>query len=560
MTVQDCELRPIESIIIVGGGSSGWISACLLKKALGFRCSVTVIESPSIGPIGVGEATVPSIKREVFDALGIPESEWMPACQATYKLGIRFVDWAYTPGSSEDRAFYHLFGEVPEVDGVPLTHYWFRKKLRGCEGSLDHVIYPAAAICDHHRSPRRLDGETVEHYAYHFDANLVGNFLRDWAKTRGVKHVQATIVDVFTDKRGWVSGVRTDAGETYSGDLYIDCTGFRSLLLGRTLEEPFCDYSDRLICDRAVAVCLPHDNDEVSLAPFSTATALSAGWVWKIPLIHRTGNGYVYSSAFLSPEEAEDEFRRHLGSAAADVQVRHLRTRVGRHMRSWVNNVVAIGLAASFLEPLESTGIYFTYAALHQLIQNFPDRDMDRRLRDKFNERVAFMVDDVRDFLLLHYVTTSREDTAFWVHCRHELTVTDNLRETLDLYRAGVPVKVGYVGDQLYTQFDASFDRFWTNSNYTSVLYGMGWLPEREMPLLSYREQALAKADQLLAEIRYHARRLVEELPTQRDYLQSRMMLPRMQQPDRAPRNSWRGTWPGPPDRPGHRGSRRDTR
>ncbi|MEZ4434997.1 MAG: tryptophan halogenase family protein [bacterium] len=514
--------RPVERILIVGGGSSGWMTAALLHKALGAQCAITVVESPAIGRIGVGEATVPSIKAEVFDALGIPEEEWMPACGATYKLGIRFVGWAQPPGSVGDD-FYHLFGEIPEVQGVPLTHYWVRKARDGFDVPLARAAYTAAALCDHDRSPRMLDGTMVEHYAYHFDAQRLADFLRDWSKARGVRHVEGTVEAVSLDERGWVSGVKTREGEALAADLYVDCSGFRSLLLGKALGEPFIDFGDSLLCDRAVAAPVPHDNDVASLAPYSTATALSAGWVWRIPLVHRTGNGYVYSSRFTSPEAAEAELRRHLGPKGAAIEPLHLRMEIGRRVRAWVGNVVGIGLAAGFLEPLESTGIYFAYAAVHQLLRHFPDREMDPRLQAGFNERVAFMVDDVRDFIVLHYVTTSREDTAFWRACRHEVAMSESLRATLDLYDAGVPVKRSYSGGRLYEQFDASFDRFWSNSNYTAILCGMKRLPERVMPLLAYRASAVEEAERVFAEIAREGARRVGALPTQRDFLRGRV-------------------------------------
>jgi len=508
---------PIERIIIVGGGTSGWITAAMLTKILQGRCTVTVLESPAIGRIGVGEASVPSIKEEVFDFLGIPEETWMPACQGTYKLGIKFVDWVFDQ-AGRSRDFYHLFGEVDDVDRIPLTHYWLKKRLQGFEGNLDHTVYAAKALCDANRSPRYLDGRHAENYAYHFDAALVAEFLTGWAIDHGVQRIEATITDVQQDERGWVSGLVTDDGETHSADLYIDCSGFRGLLINQTLDEPFISVKNNLFCDRAVAMNRTNAEDE-DLEPYSTATALSSGWTWKIPLMTRTGNGYVYSSDFLTESEAEAEFRRHLGVGPDEGTCRHLRMRVGRNRRAWVHNVVAVGLSYSFLEPLESTGIYSAYAAVHQLMRHFPEKDMDPRLQDHFNERVAFMVDDIRDFIVMHYAITNREDSAFWRTCKEELPLSDTLKETLDLYMSGVPVKLSYSGEAIYKHFDASFDRFWTNSNYLAILVGMGKVPDRAMPLLSYKKEALAQAESRFNQIQIEGQRLVQALPSHREYL-----------------------------------------
>ncbi|NRB71635.1 MAG: tryptophan 7-halogenase [Xanthomonadales bacterium] len=508
---------PIKSIAIVGGGTTGWIVASLMAKKLNSSCDIQLIESAAIGRLGVGEATVPSIKREVFDYLEIPEDEWMSACHATFKLGINFVNWTESKESKKANSYFHLFGEIPTVDGIPLTHYWLRNKLMGKDvGRFDESLYKAAAMCSAERAPLQRDGTRVEHYAYHFDAQLVADYLSNWAQGRGVKRIEATVAGVDLDARGWVSGLQLDNGEQVTADLYIDCSGFRGLLINETMKVPFTSFNENLLVDRAIA--MPTDNEPgQELEPFSTATALSAGWSWNIPLQHRTGNGYVYSSAHISSDEAELEFRK-LVNMPDKGECRHLKMRIGRNSKAWTNNVVAFGLSYCFIEPLESTGIYSTYAGVHQFLRYFPDLTMDLGLQEKFNERMAYMVDDIRDFIVMHYVVTNREDSSFWRTCKYDLPYSDNLKEVLELHRAGVPVRQGYAGDELYNQFEASFDRFWTNSNYMSVLIGSDKFPEKIMPILNCMPESVAQAQRQIKEIKWQGEQLKSSLPSHREY------------------------------------------
>lgn len=510
---------PVRRVVVVGGGTAGWMAATYMAKLLGRAGEVILVESPTVARIGVGEATVPSIKEEVFDFLGIPEQEWMPACKASFKLGIRYENWARPLREGGDH-YYHLFGELETIEDLPLSHYWIQRRLEGrTQRPLAHEAYVASQLCDAMRSPIDRNGKRIVDYAYHFDAVVVADFLARWGREHGVVHVLADVADVQLDDRGWIAGVTTSTGQTITGDLYIDSTGFRGLLINQALKEPFVSYGDSLLCDRAVALNIP-DADGVPMAPYTKATALDHGWVWQIPLVGRRGCGYVYSSAHTSPEAAERELLDLLGAQPSDeYPLRHIRMRVGRTERAWVNNCVSVGLANSFIEPLESTGIYFGYAALYQLGKYFPTRSMPEALRAKFNERVAFMVDDVRDFIVMHYCTTPREDTPFWRTCRHELPISDDLRETLDLYDAGVPVKTSYSGNLLYQQFEASYDRFWTNSNYLAILAGVGRLPRRPAPILAFKAQAVERAERRFAEIALEGSRLSGALPSHREYL-----------------------------------------
>jgi flavin-dependent dehydrogenase len=512
----------IQSIVIVGGGSTGWMAAAYLAKALQGSVNITLIESDRIPTVGVGEATVPSIRTEFFDFLELPESEWMPECTATFKIGIKYVNWAYPPSVTKNNTFYHIFGEAKECDGIPLTHYWLKKRLSGYERPMAHCCYPSQALCENYKSPKFLDGRVGANYAYHFDASLVAQFLTKWATKRGVVRVIDQVTDVVLDDTGAISCLKTQKGNTYTADLYLDCSGFRGLLINQALKEPFLSYSENLLCDSAVAAAIPtHDNDD-NFRPYTTATALSSGWVWEIPQYGRLGTGYVYSQNFLSSEDAEREFRAFHGISDKDIPVKHLKMRVGRTKRAWAKNCVSLGLASGFIEPLESTGIYFIYAALKQLVRYFPDKSMNPNLRDKFNERIAYMVDDVRDFIVMHYCTTSREDTLFWKANKFELKIPESLQALLDVYRAGAPINIPYTDEYGYNQvFDAGFDRFWTNSNYLAILAGVNCLPDSALPILHHKQDSLEKAEVIFNAVQATTEKLLDELPSHYAYIKS---------------------------------------
>jgi tryptophan 7-halogenase len=514
-------MEKIKKIVVIGGGSSGWMAASYISKALNFDIDLTVIESPTIGRIGVGEATIPTIKEELFDFLGIREEEWMPQCNGTYKLGIRFANWRKSPKEGGDH-YYHSFGEMPTCQNIPLSHFWMYKRAHGFTKSHDYSCYPTPYICDKFMSPRHMDGTKAVHYAYHFDALLMANFLRDWSVERGVKHIKDTIVSVNCREDGDIESVTGSTGEIYDADLFIDCSGFEGILIEKTLKEPLISYADSLLTDRAVAINIPSDGERDGIRPYTSATAFSCGWQWEIPLFDRSGNGYVYSSAFQTPEEAEKEMRAFFGSKAETINARHIQFKSGRRRRSWVNNCVSFGLASSFLEPLESTGLYFVYAALYQFIEYFPGKKIDPALRNKFNERIAYMVEDVKDFIVMHFCTSPREDTPYWKANKYDLKIPDSLQEILSLQKAGIPIKKSYNSDEyLYACFEAGFDRFWTNSNYQCVLAGVEFLPAGYLPLLNYRKDMLREADAVFKNIELKSQQLTSELPTQYHYLQA---------------------------------------
>ncbi|RBM17331.1 tryptophan halogenase family protein [Streptomyces sp. PT12] len=309
----------IRKVLVLGGGTAGWMAASYLGKALGSTVRITVLEAPAIPRIGVGEATIPNLQRVFFDHLGLTEEEWMPECNASYKMGIRFINWR-TPGAGTAAPrpygrygdqFDHLFGLLPTHDDLPLSHYWTYRKLHGLtDEPFDRACYPQPALFDRKLSPRFLDGRRVASYAWHFDADLVAGFLRRFATAKqGVTHIEDKFVAAETDQRGHLVAVTTEAGRRLEADLFIDCSGFRSLLINQVMKEPFLDMSDHLLNDRAVATRVEHD-DEHGVEPFTSSIAMSSGWSWKIPMLGRFGTGYVYSSWFTSEEEATREFCR----------------------------------------------------------------------------------------------------------------------------------------------------------------------------------------------------------------------------------------------------------
>ncbi len=511
----------IKDIIIVGGGSAGWMAASYIAKSLNFNCNITVIESETIGRIGVGEATVPTIKTEFFDRLGLPESEWMKPCNATYKMGVKFSNWRKSIEEGGDY-YYHNFGEIPSFDDVPLTHVWIKKYLEeNYKVPMDYACFSSLLACDQNKSPNLLDGTQVQHYAYHFDALLLANFLKTWSTKRGVKHIVDDLATAELHHNGDIKCVVSKtSGKKYYADLFIDCSGFAGFLIEQVLKEPIITFDKSLLTDRAVALNIPETPERDGIRPYTTSQAMKAGWMWQIPLFNRSGNGYVYSSQFMTQEEAEKEIRSYFGKRAEGIDARHIKFQSRRRQRCWVGNCVSIGLSSAFLEPLESTGIYFIYAALYQLVKNFPRKEINPALRDKFNKKVAYMVEDVKDFIVMHFKTAVREDTAFWKANKYDTQTPDSLQLILDRQKAGIPIRKSHQGDQqLYTSFAARFENFWTNSSYQCIFAGVDFLPEHSMPILHYRDDIMQKGNKALEEIAAESVRLNKILPDQYEYL-----------------------------------------
>jgi hypothetical protein len=519
----------IKKVVILGGGTAGWMTASYLGKALGPDVDVTVLESPAIPRIGVGEATVPNLHRAFFSFLGIEEDEWMREVNASFKMGVRFINWRTEgDGQSTPRTFNgqpdhfdHLFGLLPNHEQMPLSHYWaYKRELGLTDEPYDYACYRESPILDAKLAPRQQDGTSWTNYAWHFDAALVADFLRRFATERmGVTHVEGKMTEALRDSRGYVTGLRTEAGPIIEGDLFIDCSGFRSLLMNQVMEEPFLDMSDHLVNDRAVATQIPHDDAANGVEPFTSSIAMRSGWSWKIPMLGRFGTGYVYSSQFTEKDEATEEFCRMWGLDPSEQDFNHVRFRVGRNRRSWVNNVVGIGLSSFFLEPLESSGIYFITAAIYQLAKHFPDKNFDPILVDRFNKEIEVMFDDTRDFIQAHFCLAPRNDSEYW-RANKEIALAPDIQEKIAMYRAGMAINMPVTDEATYYEnFDAEFHNFWTNASYYSIFAGLNFLPEHALPALTYRADAAYRADHLFDKIKSRQRELLETLPTMYEYL-----------------------------------------
>lgn len=477
----------LNSVVIVGGGTAGWMTANYLNETFGDRLAVTLVESKRVGRVGVGEATFSTV-RHYFDYLGLKETDWMPRCNATYKLAIRFENW-----QRNGHHFYHPFERLRVVDGFSLADWWLAEDPK--KGAFDERCYVIPALCEAKRSPKHFDGQLFERsmtggenyrgrstlteqdtqfpYAFHFDADLLAEFLAERGMARGIRRVIDDVVDISQDERGWIGGVSTRQSGELTADLYIDCTGFRAMMISKVLGEPFVSYQDFLPNNRAVALRVPSDAERDGIRPYTTATAMDAGWIWTIPLFERDGVGYVYSDEFCEPEEAERTLREHVGPAAEGLTANHIRMRIGRHRNSWVGNCVAIGLASGFVEPLESTGIFFIQHGVEELVKHFPDEHWDPRLREAYNKRVGRCLDGVREFLTLHYRGAARTDTPYWKATK-ERAVPEGMEERLGVWEGRLPDT-----ESVYPYYHG-FEPY----SYTTMLLGLGRSPERPRPAL----------------------------------------------------------------------------
>jgi len=458
-----------EEIVIVGGGSSGWMAATHFSTKLK-NTKITLVESPNIPKVGVGESTVPPIV-DFMRSLGIDEKVWMPRCNATYKSSICFQDF-YQLG---EPPFWYPFTQATIVAGRPTNRYWRHKHLTDPAYQDRYSLYECETIvpevCRQGRTSRSYS-ETD--YAYHFDAVMLGEFLKELAVKNGVHHVIDTVSGIDQNEDGSIRSVRTEGGLDITGDLFIDCTGFRSLLLGQALEEPYDSYGDCLFNDRAVALSVPYEDKESEMFSYTMCTALSSGWAWTIPLYHRIGTGYVYASQFQTEEEAEREFRKFLGEdRVKDLNVKHIKIRVGKHRRSWVKNCVAIGLSSGFIEPLESTGLQIVQGAVELLAKTLREAN-GYGVADVavFNDSMTTMIEGIRDFLVCHFALTRREDSAYWRHVQEHTKISDELSLRLQLGRS-------FMADpQTYNLFDSSgLAGFDFKEGWRLILTGMNHMP-----------------------------------------------------------------------------------
>ena len=458
-------------IVIVGGGTSGWMTAAALAKFAIPRMAVTLVESDEIGTVGVGEATIPSISQ-FNHSLGIEEAEFLAATGGTYKLGIAFEGW-----TSPDDAYVHAFGLVGSALGVvPFHNYWLRGRALGIAKPLGHYILHTIAIAGnrfaHVERPPGSPAPPMP-YAYHFDAGLYAKFLRGFAEQRGVVRQEGKIVAVERDQaNGDVAAVLLANGSRIEGDLFVDCSGFRGLLIEQELEAGFEAWSQWLPCDRAIAVpCTRVD----PLIPMTRSIARKAGWQWRIPLQHRTGNGTIFSSAYMSEDEAQANLVASLDGTPT-AEPRTIRFTPGRRRKCWVRNVVAIGLSSGFIEPLESTSIHLVQTGINRLLELLPAGEISDATRDDYNERAALEMERIRDFIVLHYHANQRVGEPFWDALR-TMELPPALRHKLDLFRSS---------GRIHASFDELFDpRAWIQ-----VMLGQDVMPQSWNPIADQLPEA----------------------------------------------------------------------
>ena len=490
----------IGKIVIVGGGTAGWMTAAGLSAVLGdSSVAIELVESAEIGTVGVGEATVPHIRN--FNArLGLDEADFMRKTQATYKLGIEFRDW----GKKGD-SYIHPFGAFGQpISGVAFHQHWLRARQRGEAADVEAYSLPIIAARTGKFAPPSPDLRSLAStfsYAYQFDAGLYAQYLRAYSEARGVTRTEGRIKDVvLRGEDGFIEAVVLESGQRIEGDLFIDCSGFRGLLIEQVLKTGYDDWTHWLPCDRAAAV--PCDSVEPP-TPYTRATSDDAGWRWRIPLQHRVGNGYVYCSRYISDDEAARVLVAKLdGKAQADP--RFLRFTTGRRKKQWSRNVVAIGLASGFLEPLESTSIHLIQVAITTLLEMFPDKACAQSDQDEYNRVMNLEFERIRDFLVLHYHATQRDDSPFW-RDKAAAPIPDSLAYKMELFRErGMVVKYR--------------DGFFLEPSWLAVYLGQGVIPSGYDPMADTVDPL--EAARLLAELKTAVERTAQAMPTHAAFIE----------------------------------------
>lgn len=486
----------IKKVVVLGGGTSGWISAALLKKILGSAIQLELIESDDIGTIGVGEATIPPI-RHLNKVLGINEAEFLRETKATIKLGINFEHW-----KSQGHSYFHSFGAAGKSSAFCHFHHLL-KRVKQLEDDSHLWQYDLNYLCAKAGKFAKInskDSILELPYAYHFDAGLYAKYLRKFSEKIGVTRTEGLVEHVEQCRTtGFITSLRLKNGQIVAGDLFIDCSGFRGLLIQEKLRTGYEDWSNILQCDRAIAI--PSERFDQTL-PYTRSIAHSAGWQWRIPLQHRNGNGLVYSSSHCSEQQAMDTLMGNLDSKAiADPKV--IKFQSGRRYKQWNKNVIAIGLSSGFLEPLESTSIHLVQSAIVRLAHLFPHQGIDSSLVDEFNKQSASEYEQIRDFLILHYHATERTDSDFWQDMRH-MTIPDSLAHKIELFKQN---------GRLFREQNDLF----TDSSWLQVMLGQGIVPKDYHPLANTMSNEQLSI--MLKEVKIIKQEPLDNLPNHDDFL-----------------------------------------
>jgi tryptophan halogenase len=462
-------MQQLKRILIVGGGTAGWMTAALMSKLFKGLYEITLIESEAIGIIGVGEATIPAIKK-YNELLGLDENEFMQRTQGSFKLGIQFVDW-WKQGAS----YIHGFGVIGrDLEWLRCHQYWLKLNAQGAASDFANYSINTAAALENKfmRADPKMTDSPLGHiaHAFHFDAALYAKYLRGLAEASGVRRREGKVADVtLRGEDGFVQSVTMDDGAVIEADLFIDCSGFRGLIIEQAMKTGYEDWTHWLPCDRAMAV--PCARVE-PFTPYTRSTARASGWQWRIPLQHRTGNGHVYSSRYMEDDEAERILLSNLdGEQLAEPN--RLRFVTGKRKQIWNRNCVAIGLAGGFLEPLESTSIHLIQSAIIRLVRLLPDAGFDPATIAEFNRQSDFEYERIRDFIILHYKATERDDTPFWRYCR-DMEIPDTLQRKIDLFRAN---------GRIFREDEELF----AEESWIQVFLGQGVIPRAWDPLVEIK-------------------------------------------------------------------------
>lgn len=479
----------VDHITILGGGSAGWLAAAMLAALLNRRndgpdIRLTLIESPRIPRIGVGEATTLNIRNTLVE-LNIDEKHFLKHTNGSFKCGVKFADWD-RDASGRLTSFFHPFFAPGAIEGrSPAYHYLRMAKEAAAPQSIHRLLTPGTPLLEDCKAPRRLEDKDYNgfiRYAYHLDAALFADYLKDFAIAMGVEFIPDDVVDVKLDERGFVAALSLRERGAMPVEFVLDCSGFQGLVIRKALKEPFLSFSDHLLCDRAIPLQLDYPAAERGrLESFTTSTAISDGWVWKVPLYSRRGMGYVFSSKFTSDDRAIAQFMDYLGLDQAPDDIRIIPMQIGRVRRNWVNNCVAIGLSGGFVEPLEATALHFMQSAVRRFVDHFPDRRVSPELADAYNRITEGLYNEVRDIIALHYHCSTRDDTPFWKAVRHEVPVPDSLARRLALWKRKLPGPHDHAAP--FTVFNE-----WS---YIYILTGKGFFNDVEFPL----ESTVSEAD-----------------------------------------------------------------
>lgn len=492
-------MKHLRKILIVGGGSAGWMTAALLSRLFQGLYQVTLVESEDIATIGVGEATIPAIKK-YNELLGLDENEFLQRTKGSFKLGIQFNDWL-RPGSS----YIHGFGVIGQnLEWLRCHHYWLKMYAKGQASDFaNYSINTAAALQNKFmRCAPEMKESPLAHiaHAFHFDASLYAKFLRVYAEDRGVKRREGKIVHVsLRGEDGFVESVTMDDGETIAADFFVDCSGFHGVIIEKAMKTGYEDWSHWLPCDRAIAVGCERSQN---FTPYTKSTARPAGWQWRIPLQHRTGNGHVYSSKHMESDEAQKILLDNLDGAPLTEPL-HIRFTAGKRKKIWNRNCVAVGLASGFLEPLESTSLHLIQSAVIRMVRLLPDAGFDQATIDEFNRQTDFEYERIRDFIILHYKATERDGTPFWRYCR-DMEIPATLQRKMDLFAAN---------GRIFREDEELF----AEESWIQVLLGQGVIPCGYDPLVDIKSDA--QTAQYLGNIESVIAKCVAVMPSHADFV-----------------------------------------